>query len=137
MIKRHDLSISLHFVAFPPSQLTSPPSTSPLGSDEERIDVIKAYDLHEGSLPDILSEIMFSSSEDEPRLMELVQAAIEVGDLKETKLWKLSSKDEKSVFFRAVVLAIDLTLTWWPPSLSSAQGQEEAQAREREGGERG
>ncbi|GAA5947528.1 hypothetical protein JCM3765_001716 [Sporobolomyces pararoseus] len=65
------------------------------GSDEERQDLLDAYNSSEGDLELILSSIMCSTDSDESRFVELINAAISSGQLEETKKWKKTSKDKK------------------------------------------
>ncbi|GAA5996497.1 hypothetical protein JCM5350_002342 [Sporobolomyces pararoseus] len=65
------------------------------GSDEERQDLLDAYNSSEGDLELILSSIMCSTESDESRFVELINSAISSGELEETKKWKKTSKDKK------------------------------------------
>lgn len=47
------------------------------GSDEERQDLIKLYVQHEGDMDAITAAAMCCTQEDEPRIVSLIQAAID------------------------------------------------------------
>ncbi|KIR33471.1 DNAJ domain-containing protein [Cryptococcus deuterogattii MMRL2647] len=66
------------------------------GSDEEKGDIISAYNSTSGSLPDILSYIPHSSYTDEPRFITLINSLITNGELEFTPKWKKTSTDEKA-----------------------------------------
>ncbi|WFD43461.1 hypothetical protein MPSI1_002123 [Malassezia psittaci] len=59
------------------------------GSEEERTDVLKAYRDTKGSLEKIFASVPCSEIlVDEQRIIDMVQAAIEVGEIDATKKWK-------------------------------------------------
>jgi DnaJ family protein C protein 9 len=59
-----------------------------LGSEEERGDVLQAYEEGKGSVSFLHEHIMASSYEDEPRFIEIVNKAIEEGSVEEFDKWK-------------------------------------------------
>ncbi|GAA5989192.1 hypothetical protein JCM10908_001202 [Rhodotorula pacifica] len=65
------------------------------GSDEERGDVLAAYESSSGNLDTILSSIMVSTVEDEDRFVDLINQAIASGEIKSTAAWKKHLKDTK------------------------------------------
>ncbi|OXG76487.1 DNAJ domain-containing protein [Cryptococcus neoformans Gb118] len=71
------------------------------GSDEEKDDIISAYNSTSGSLPDILSYIPHSSHTDESRFITLINSLIADGELESTPKWKKTSTDEKARAKRA------------------------------------
>ncbi|WVN86184.1 uncharacterized protein L203_101345 [Cryptococcus depauperatus CBS 7841] len=66
------------------------------GSDEEKNDIISAYQSTSGSFPDILSYIPHSTYEDEERFKVLINSLIYSGELESTLKWKKTSTDEKA-----------------------------------------
>lgn len=81
---------------------TSPPLIfSASGTEEEKTDLYAAYELHDGSLPDMMTEVVFSSSSDEPRFIALINAALAAGTLESTDLWTKTSTDTKAIKKRA------------------------------------
>ena len=59
------------------------------GSEEERTDVLKAYQDTKGSLEKIFASVPCSEIlVDEQRFIDMVQAAIEAGEIDATKKWK-------------------------------------------------
>ncbi|WVQ72011.1 hypothetical protein IAR50_001555 [Cryptococcus sp. DSM 104548] len=71
------------------------------GSDEEKDDIISAYNTTSGSLPDILSYIPHSTHHDEERFVTLINKLIDSGDLDSTPKWKKTSTDDKARAKRA------------------------------------
>lgn len=55
-----------------------------------------AYQTTEGSLGEMMTYIPHSTHEDEPRFISVINGLIKQNNLKETALWKSSSKDEKA-----------------------------------------
>ena len=47
------------------------------GSDEERKDLLHYYNLHQGNMDTIMSCVIFSTMEDEPRFRDIIQEAIQ------------------------------------------------------------
>ncbi|KAI9467432.1 hypothetical protein LPJ78_005723 [Coemansia sp. RSA 989] len=62
-------------------------------SSEERVDILAAYKRHKGDIGLILTEVMLAEVEDEPRFIEIIEAAIAKKELKRTKQYTLSKKD--------------------------------------------
>ncbi|KAJ2667591.1 hypothetical protein IWW42_005810 [Coemansia sp. RSA 1085] len=62
-------------------------------SSEERADILAAYKRHKGDIGLILTEVMLAEVEDEPRFIEIIEAAIAKKELKRTKQYTLSKKD--------------------------------------------
>ena len=71
------------------------------GSDEEKADVLAAYRTHEGSLPDMLDDVMCAAAADEGRFKTLVEEAIATGELERTATWTTSAADGKAAKKRA------------------------------------
>ncbi|ORX73364.1 DnaJ-domain-containing protein [Linderina pennispora] len=65
------------------------------GSDEERQDIISAYNLHSGDLDLIFTEVMLAEIEDEQRFVEVIEKAIKDKELKRTKAFTKSKKGSK------------------------------------------
>ncbi|GAA5915655.1 hypothetical protein JCM8208_005906 [Rhodotorula glutinis] len=66
------------------------------GSDEERGDVLAAYQSSGGDLDTILSTIMGSTIEDEDRLVAIINDAISAKEVKATSAWRKAVKDTKA-----------------------------------------
>jgi DnaJ family protein C protein 9 len=65
-------------------------------SDEERQDILAAYEETSGSLEDILNAVpCLEILEDEERVVALIDAAIAAKDIKKLPLWTKSLKDDK------------------------------------------
>ncbi|KAJ2629405.1 hypothetical protein H4R22_003335 [Coemansia sp. RSA 1290] len=62
-------------------------------SSEEHADILAAYKRHKGDVGLILTEVMLAEVEDEPRFIEIIEAAIAKKELKRTKQYTLSKKD--------------------------------------------
>ncbi|KAJ2722713.1 hypothetical protein GGI07_003119 [Coemansia sp. Benny D115] len=62
------------------------------GSEEERSDILAAFAVHKGDLDGILSEVLLAEVEDEPRIIEIIEGAIEAKELKRTKQYTKSKK---------------------------------------------
>jgi DnaJ family protein C protein 9 len=75
-------------------------SMSTSGSEEEVQDIKAAYKDHNGSIDEIMRHIMHSTYEDEARFIVLIEGLINKGELKATKLWKATAKDEKARLVR-------------------------------------
>ncbi|ODN83563.1 hypothetical protein L202_01683 [Cryptococcus amylolentus CBS 6039] len=71
------------------------------GSDEEKDDIISAFNNASGSLPDILSYVPHSTHHDEERFVTLINELIDEGELDSTPKWKKTSTDEKARAKRA------------------------------------
>ncbi|KAK8854612.1 hypothetical protein IAR55_003351 [Kwoniella newhampshirensis] len=71
------------------------------GSEEEKSDIIQAYESTSGSLPDILAYIPHSASSDEPRFVTLINSLIKEGELTSTPKWKKTSTDDTARAKRA------------------------------------
>ena len=65
------------------------------GSEEERSDVLAAYESSAGDLDAILASVMVSTVEDEDRFVDLINQAIASGTVKSTSEWKKHLKDTK------------------------------------------
>ncbi|BGP46192.1 hypothetical protein JCM10450v2_002032 [Rhodotorula kratochvilovae] len=65
------------------------------GSDEERADVLAAYEASGGDLDTILSTVMGSTVEDEDRFVALINGAIADKEIKATAGWRKAAKDAK------------------------------------------
>lgn len=65
------------------------------GSEEERSDVLAAYESAAGDLDAILASVMVSTVEDEDRFVDLINQAIASGAVKSTPEWKKHLKDTK------------------------------------------
>ena len=65
------------------------------GSEEERSDVLAAYESAAGDLDAILASVMVSTVEDEDRFVDLINQAIASGTVKSTSEWKKHLKDTK------------------------------------------
>ncbi|GAA5829499.1 hypothetical protein JCM11251_000180 [Rhodosporidiobolus azoricus] len=65
------------------------------GSDEERSDILAAYEASSGDLDSILSSVMCSTVDDEDRFTTLINSAISSGEIKATPTWKKAVKDTK------------------------------------------
>ncbi|GAA6048926.1 hypothetical protein JCM3770_007122 [Rhodotorula araucariae] len=65
------------------------------GSDEERADVLAAYESSGGDLDTILSTVMGSSVDDEDRFVTLINGAIAAKEVKATAGWRKAAKDTK------------------------------------------
>ncbi|GMT15286.1 hypothetical protein PFISCL1PPCAC_6583 [Pristionchus fissidentatus] len=64
------------------------------GSDEEKEDIVTAYEKCKGDL-DLIVEHVPSDDNDEDRIVEIIKALIEEGELEETKKFKSSSAPKK------------------------------------------
>ncbi|KAJ1941574.1 hypothetical protein GGF37_003491 [Kickxella alabastrina] len=62
------------------------------GSEEERGDLLAAYRLHEGDIGLILTEVMLAEVEDEPRFVDIIEAAIGAKEVKRTRAYTKSKK---------------------------------------------
>jgi DnaJ homolog subfamily C member 9 len=64
------------------------------GSDEEKEDVLQAYDEGKGSVEFIVENIMACSFEDEPRFIQIVNEAIAEGKVQSYPRWKKDTSDK-------------------------------------------
>jgi DnaJ family protein C protein 9 len=62
--------------------------TQYVGSEEEKNDIIAAYDKYEGDFHKLMEVIMFAEEGEEERICDIIETAIITGALKETKLYK-------------------------------------------------
>ncbi|KAJ2704466.1 hypothetical protein FB645_003254 [Coemansia sp. IMI 203386] len=62
------------------------------GSDEERKDIVAAYNTHQGDLDLIFTEVMLAEIEDEPRFVDIIEACIKEKLIKRTKIYTKSKK---------------------------------------------
>ncbi|KAF9532966.1 DnaJ domain-containing protein [Crepidotus variabilis] len=70
------------------------------GSDEEIEDLKQAYNNNKGDLGEIMNHIPHSTHEDESRFVTIITDLIKKKELKSTKTWNSSSKDEKAKMVR-------------------------------------
>ncbi|KAJ1896885.1 hypothetical protein LPJ66_003715 [Kickxella alabastrina] len=61
-------------------------------SEEERGDILAAYRLHEGDIGLIMTEVMLAEVEDEPRFVDIIEAAISAEEVKRTRAYTKSKK---------------------------------------------
>lgn len=67
-----------------------------IGSDEERVDLLKAYEDHKGSLDAIFEHVMVSNPlDDEERFCEILDAAIQAGEVKAYPAYRKETKASK------------------------------------------
>ncbi|RXK36945.1 DNAJ domain-containing protein [Tremella mesenterica] len=66
------------------------------GSEEEKSDLIEAYNTTNGSLPEILQHIPHSQSSDESRFIKQINDLISSGFLTSTSTWKFTSTDKSA-----------------------------------------
>ena len=59
-----------------------------VGSEEEKGDVLQAYEEGEGSVDFIIENVMACSYEDEPRFIKIVNEAIKEGTVEQFPRWK-------------------------------------------------
>lgn len=71
-----------------------------IGSDEEVADVKAAYETSSGSIEEIMRHIPFSTIEDEPRLITLVDTLITEGKLAKLPAWTAGVANEKARLVR-------------------------------------
>lgn len=67
------------------------------GTDEEEEDVRRLYLQHEGDMDLIMASALCSTQEDEPRIADIIQGAIDSGDLPTFRAFTHESKQKKSV----------------------------------------
>lgn len=67
------------------------------GTDEEEEDVRRLYLQHEGNMDLIMASALCSTQEDEPRIADIIQGAIDSGDLPAFRAFTHESKQKKSV----------------------------------------
>ncbi|KAJ2857809.1 hypothetical protein J3B02_000748 [Coemansia erecta] len=67
-------------------------SRSYKGSDEERRDIVAAYNTHDGDLDLIFTEVMLAEVSDEPRFVEIIEECIRQKMIKRTKTYTRSKK---------------------------------------------
>ncbi|XP_077352338.1 dnaJ homolog subfamily C member 9 [Festucalex cinctus] len=65
------------------------------GSDEERKDLLRLYVEHQGDMDVILTCVLCGSQEDEPRLADIIWAAIKNGDVEEFPAFTQESNKKK------------------------------------------
>ncbi|XP_061546128.1 dnaJ homolog subfamily C member 9 [Phyllopteryx taeniolatus] len=65
------------------------------GSDEERKDLLQLYTQHQGDMDAILASALCSSQDDEPRLGDIIRAAIKSGDVEEFPAFAQESDKKK------------------------------------------
>lgn len=66
------------------------------GSQEEKDDIKDAYGDSQGDIEHIMAHIPFSTYEDEPRIVSIVQSLIKSKEISSTPIWQKQVKDEKS-----------------------------------------
>lgn len=88
------LSTGHHLTWYHPSDLF-------LGSEDEKDDVIEAYNSSKGNLASILDSIPHAGIDDEERLVTLINSLIQEGTLASTKKWASSSVDQGAKAKRA------------------------------------
>lgn len=70
------------------------------GSEEEKGDILRSYDVNKGNLDGVLSDIMCSTEEDAPRFVKVIQKAIRAEEVKAHKKFVNeygTGEDRKSV----------------------------------------
>ncbi|PIA16012.1 DnaJ-domain-containing protein, partial [Coemansia reversa NRRL 1564] len=65
------------------------------GSDEEKSDILAAYNTHKGDIDLIFTEVMLAEVDDEPRFIKVIEAAIKDKSLKRTKAYMRTKKDSE------------------------------------------
>lgn len=65
------------------------------GSDEERKDLLQLYTQHQGDMDAILASALCSSQDDEPRLGDIIRAAIKDGEVEEFPAFAQESDKKK------------------------------------------
>jgi DnaJ family protein C protein 9 len=63
------------------------------GSEEERGDVLRAYEEGEGKMADVVDNVMLATDADEARFREVIEAAIAAKEVKHLKGFKSQLKD--------------------------------------------
>lgn len=63
------------------------------GSEEERGDVLRAYEEGEGKMADVVDNVMLATDADEARFREIIEAAIVAKEVKRLKGFKSQLKD--------------------------------------------
>jgi DnaJ family protein C protein 9 len=66
------------------------------GSQEEKDDIKAAYEDGQGDIEHIMAHIPFSTYEDEPRIVSIVQSLIKSKEISSTPTWQKQVKDEKA-----------------------------------------
>jgi DnaJ homolog subfamily C member 9 len=67
-----------------------------IGSQEEKDDIKNAYEDGQGDIEHIMAHIPFSTYEDEPRIIPIVQSLIKSKEISSTPSWQKQVKDEKA-----------------------------------------
>lgn len=67
-----------------------------IGSEEELKDLCEHYQTFEGDLPKILDHTLCATDADEPRLIKLIDQAIQDGTLTSNSRWKTTKSDKKA-----------------------------------------
>ncbi|KAJ2799413.1 hypothetical protein H4R20_004452 [Coemansia guatemalensis] len=62
------------------------------GSDEEKADILSAYNIHKGDIDLIFTEVLLVEVDDEPRFVEVIEAAIKEKSIKRTKAYTRTKK---------------------------------------------
>ncbi|XP_037128565.1 dnaJ homolog subfamily C member 9 [Syngnathus acus] len=65
------------------------------GSDEERNDLLQLYTQHQGDMDAILASVLCCSQDDEPRLEDIIRAAIKDGEVEEFPAFAQESVKKK------------------------------------------
>ena len=78
------------------SSIPADESTNDTGSQEEKDDIKTAYEDGQGDIEHIMAHIPFSTYEDEPRIISIIQSLIKAKDISSTPTWQKQLKDEKS-----------------------------------------
>ena len=66
------------------------------GSQEEKDDIKDEYENSQGDIEHIMAHIPFSTYEDEPRIVSIVQSLIKSKEISSTPTWQKQVKDEKA-----------------------------------------
>ena len=66
------------------------------GSQEEKGDIKDEYENGQGDIEHIMAHIPFSTYEDEPRIVSIVQSLIKAKEISSTPTWQKQVKDEKA-----------------------------------------
>lgn len=66
------------------------------GSQEEKDDIKDEYENGQGDIEHIMAHIPFSTYEDEPRIVSIVQTLIKAKEISSTPTWQKQVKDEKA-----------------------------------------
>ncbi|KAJ1727701.1 hypothetical protein LPJ61_004434 [Coemansia biformis] len=63
------------------------------GSEEEKADILAAYSRNNGDIGMILAEVVLAEVDDEPRIVEVIEAAIKAKAIKRTKMFTRTKRD--------------------------------------------